>query len=164
MTVRLSRKHLVLRQLSGALPPPGAHKLSVATISNARSGVLQRPTSSISTTTMSIRNTRNYGFLPIPKRLQYDPERPFEFTTLLNVVFGFASTMVVRPQMHPSKICMETYYYAGCKFVLRATTIGYVCSVYLALVMIFESTVELAKSFNVSDTKVANIPTLTQAG
>lgn len=36
--------------------------------------------------------TTDFGFLPIPKRLQYDSERAFEFTTVLNITFGFAST------------------------------------------------------------------------
>ena len=35
---------------------------------------------------------KDFGFLPIPKRLQYDPERPFVFTMVLNVAFGFGST------------------------------------------------------------------------
>lgn len=36
--------------------------------------------------------TMDFGFLPIPKPLQYDTERAFEFTTVLNVTFGLAST------------------------------------------------------------------------
>ena len=36
--------------------------------------------------------TMDFGFLPIPKSLQYDTERAFEFTTVLNVTFGLAST------------------------------------------------------------------------
>lgn len=36
--------------------------------------------------------TKDFGFLPIPKRLQYDPTRGFTFTTSLNITFGFAST------------------------------------------------------------------------
>ncbi|KAF9235646.1 major facilitator superfamily domain-containing protein [Melanogaster broomeanus] len=37
----------------------------------------------------------DFGFLPIPKRLRYDPDKPFHFGLLLNVSFGFASTFVV---------------------------------------------------------------------
>ncbi|EIW81521.1 MFS general substrate transporter [Coniophora puteana RWD-64-598 SS2] len=33
--------------------------------------------------------------VPIPKRLQYDPEKPFYFGLFLNVFFGVASTLVV---------------------------------------------------------------------
>lgn len=36
--------------------------------------------------------TRDLGFLPIPKRLRYDPDRPPHFGLLLNISFGFAST------------------------------------------------------------------------
>ena len=37
-------------------------------------------------------NRKDFGFLPIPRKLQYDPERPFVFTMVLNVAFGFGST------------------------------------------------------------------------
>lgn len=36
--------------------------------------------------------TKDFRFVPIPKRLQYDSTRPFQFTTVLNITFGFAST------------------------------------------------------------------------
>jgi hypothetical protein len=36
--------------------------------------------------------TKDFGLIPIPKRLQYNPDKPFHFGTLLNVSFGFAST------------------------------------------------------------------------
>ena len=35
----------------------------------------------------------NLGFLPIPKRLRYDPDKPFYFGTFLNVFFGVCTTM-----------------------------------------------------------------------
>ena len=37
-------------------------------------------------------NTKDFGFVPIPRRLQYDSERAFKFTTVLNITFGIAST------------------------------------------------------------------------
>ncbi|KAI0056397.1 MFS general substrate transporter [Artomyces pyxidatus] len=37
----------------------------------------------------------DFGFLPIPRRLQYDPEHPAHFGLVLNVVFGLASTFIV---------------------------------------------------------------------
>ncbi|KAI0051500.1 MFS general substrate transporter [Auriscalpium vulgare] len=37
----------------------------------------------------------DFGFLPIPNRLRYDPEHPAHFGLLLNVVFGIASTFIV---------------------------------------------------------------------
>ena len=35
---------------------------------------------------------KDFGFLPIPKRVRYDPERPAHFGLLMNVIFGVAST------------------------------------------------------------------------
>ncbi|KAG6825945.1 hypothetical protein H0H92_001755 [Tricholoma furcatifolium] len=37
----------------------------------------------------------DFGLIPIPRRLRYDPEKPFHFGLLLNVGFGFASTFIV---------------------------------------------------------------------
>ncbi|KIJ14977.1 hypothetical protein PAXINDRAFT_78210 [Paxillus involutus ATCC 200175] len=37
----------------------------------------------------------DFGFLPIPKRLRYNPDKPFYFGLLLNLSFGFASTLTV---------------------------------------------------------------------
>lgn len=42
-----------------------------------------------------VRRTRDFGFLPIPRHCQYDPERPFEFTLLLNGVMAAAATFMV---------------------------------------------------------------------
>ncbi|KZV62441.1 MFS general substrate transporter [Peniophora sp. CONT] len=39
--------------------------------------------------------THDFGFLPIPKRLRYDPERPVEFGLVLNMIFGASSTFIV---------------------------------------------------------------------
>lgn len=39
--------------------------------------------------------THDLWFLPIPKRLQWDPAKPPEFTLLLNLIFGFAATFSV---------------------------------------------------------------------
>lgn len=36
--------------------------------------------------------TKDFGFLPIPRRLQYNPAKPFYFGLLLNASFGFAAT------------------------------------------------------------------------
>ena len=77
----------------------------------------------------STRRTYNFGLLPIPKHLQYDPDQPFEYKTRLVIVFGFASTMTV-------------------------------CNLYYSHPLL----IQLAASFGVDYTRVANIPTLTQAG
>ena len=34
----------------------------------------------------------DFGFLHIPERLRYHPDRPFYFGLLLNIFFGIAST------------------------------------------------------------------------
>lgn len=34
----------------------------------------------------------DFGFLPIPKRLRYDPHKAFHFGLWLNIAFGVAST------------------------------------------------------------------------
>ncbi|KAJ7607119.1 major facilitator superfamily domain-containing protein [Mycena polygramma] len=39
--------------------------------------------------------SHDFGFLPIPRRLRYDSEKPFHFGLVLNVLFGFASTFIV---------------------------------------------------------------------
>ncbi|KZT12236.1 MFS general substrate transporter, partial [Laetiporus sulphureus 93-53] len=39
--------------------------------------------------------TKDLGFLPIPKRLRYDPDSPAHFGLLLNATFGIASTFTV---------------------------------------------------------------------
>jgi hypothetical protein len=36
----------------------------------------------------------DFGILPIPKRLRYDPDKPFHFGLLLNVLFGFVVYLV----------------------------------------------------------------------
>ncbi|EJD54530.1 hypothetical protein AURDEDRAFT_156314 [Auricularia subglabra TFB-10046 SS5] len=86
------------------------------------------PDSNMSSPNTSL-NTRNLGFLPIPKYLQYDPARPFTFSLALNILFGFTSTMTV-------------------------------CNLYYCQPLL----VQFAKTFDVSQTEVAIIPTLTQAG
>lgn len=37
-------------------------------------------------------NTKDFGIIPIPKRVQYDPKNPHEWTLALNIVFGVSST------------------------------------------------------------------------
>ncbi|KAF7318589.1 MFS general substrate transporter [Mycena chlorophos] len=47
------------------------------------------------TSTPTPRYIGDLGFVPIPRRLRHDPERPFEFTWVLNVLFGFGATFTV---------------------------------------------------------------------
>ena len=35
---------------------------------------------------------KDFGFIPVPQHLRYDPTKPFHFGLLLNIAFGFAST------------------------------------------------------------------------
>ncbi|KAK0231434.1 MFS superfamily [Armillaria fumosa] len=44
---------------------------------------------------MSPTPTKDLGFIPIPRRLRYDPDRPFQFGIGLNVLFAFACTFMV---------------------------------------------------------------------
>jgi hypothetical protein len=41
---------------------------------------------------LDARFTKDFGFIPIPHRLRYFPEKPFQFGVVLNISFGFAST------------------------------------------------------------------------
>ena len=38
------------------------------------------------------KSRKDFGFLPIPSQLQYDPEHPAHFGLAMNVTFGIAST------------------------------------------------------------------------
>ncbi|KAH9850127.1 major facilitator superfamily domain-containing protein [Lenzites betulinus] len=40
-------------------------------------------------------SNKDFGFLPIPKSLRYDPEHPAHFGLAMNVTFGLASTFIV---------------------------------------------------------------------
>ena len=42
-------------------------------------------------------NWKDFGLLPIPKHVRYNPERPFHFGLLMNVIFGIASTFSRSP-------------------------------------------------------------------
>ena len=39
---------------------------------------------------------KDFGFIPVPRHLRYDPTKPFHFGLLLNIAFGFASTFSER--------------------------------------------------------------------
>ncbi|KAJ7776834.1 major facilitator superfamily domain-containing protein [Mycena maculata] len=89
--------------------------------------------------------THDFGFLPIPRRLRYDPEKPFHFGLLLNVLFGFASTFIVA----------NLYY---CQPLLSELThkMPFPCDIWRI--------VQFSDSFGVSYERVSRIPTLLQAG
>ncbi|PIL34821.1 hypothetical protein GSI_02608 [Ganoderma sinense ZZ0214-1] len=81
-------------------------------------------------------NWKDFGFLPIPKRVRYDPERPFHFGLLMNVIFGVASTFT----RADSREAVSNLYY--CQPLL----------------------IQFSLDFGVTEREVANIPTLVQAG
>ena len=88
--------------------------------------------------------TRDLYFLPIPKRLQWDPEHPPEFTLLLNAIFGFSATFSSsrwpsdnRARLNPPlSVAVANLYYPQSILI------------------------ELADSFQVPYERVTNIPTL----
>ncbi|KAJ3999822.1 MFS superfamily [Lentinula boryana] len=43
----------------------------------------------------TITSPKDFGFLPVPKRLRYDPDNPFHFGMFLNILFGVTSTFSV---------------------------------------------------------------------
>ncbi|KAJ7663272.1 major facilitator superfamily domain-containing protein [Mycena polygramma] len=73
--------------------------------------------------------THEFFFIPIPKRLRYHPGKSFDFGLLMNLSFGFASTVTV-----------SNLYYAQPLLL------------------------DLAAAFDVSYSKVSQVPTLVQAG
>ncbi len=46
------------------------------------------------------RRPTNFGIVPLPKRLVYDPEHPAHFGLLLNVVFGLSSTFRMSSKLY----------------------------------------------------------------
>ena len=40
---------------------------------------------------------KDFGLIPVPRHLRYDPTKPFHFGLLLNIAFGFASTFSELP-------------------------------------------------------------------
>ncbi|KAF9259070.1 MFS general substrate transporter [Marasmius fiardii PR-910] len=52
-------------------------------------------------------NTKDFGLIPIPKRLRYDPQRPFHFGIALQVLFGLATTFIVANLFYCQPILIE---------------------------------------------------------
>ena len=53
--------------------------------------------------------TKDFGLIPIPRHLRYDPSKPFHFGIALNVAFGFASTFSELFQFFVFRAGNETY-------------------------------------------------------
>ncbi|KAI1789925.1 major facilitator superfamily domain-containing protein [Ganoderma leucocontextum] len=56
---------------------------------------------------------KDFGFLPIPKRVRYDPERPAHFGLLMNVIFGVASTFIVSNLYYCQPLLIQFSLYFG---------------------------------------------------
>ncbi|KPV74970.1 uncharacterized protein RHOBADRAFT_48544 [Rhodotorula graminis WP1] len=89
-----------------ASPPPLAEEAAVVGLESAP--LSGERTSSTATATPTeprkVGGSRDFGFLPIPRRLQYDSARPFHFGLLLNVIFAFAATFSVANLYYPQPI------------------------------------------------------------
>ncbi|GJN88655.1 hypothetical protein Rhopal_001621-T1 [Rhodotorula paludigena] len=49
----------------------------------------------------------DFGFLPIPRRCRYDPERPFEWSTALNWMLALGATVTVAPVYYCQPILVQ---------------------------------------------------------
>ena len=45
---------------------------------------------------------KDFGFIPVPRHLRYNPTKPFHFGLLLNIGFGFVSTFSEWFKLPPS--------------------------------------------------------------
>ncbi|KAH8831355.1 MFS superfamily [Flagelloscypha sp. PMI_526] len=71
--------------------PPSATETTTVTNGSPQSSASPQ----VEEVTAKLQYTRDFGILPIPKRLRYDPDKPFHFSKVLNVSFGFAATFTV---------------------------------------------------------------------
>ena len=68
---------------------------------------LEAPPTQVETKDGSETSTKDFGFVPIPKRLQYDPDHPAHFGILMNVIFGLASTFSTSSLSCALHICAQ---------------------------------------------------------
>ena len=62
---------------------------------------------------------KDFGFIPVPRHLRYDPTKPFHFGLLLNIAFGFASTFSESPSpFFSASYWLNFDYYSCCKSLL----------------------------------------------
>ena len=81
----------------------GAPELTVTdTVSPGPTNVGSGSVKSNLTVTLDTKSQRptNFGIVPLPKRLVYDPEHPVHFGLLLKVVFGLSSTFSTSVETH----------------------------------------------------------------
>ena len=64
----------------------------------------------------------DFGILPIPKRLRYDPDKPFHFGLVLNASFGFISTFSTCLYQQDRFFLTPP---SRCEFILLSTLVEY---------------------------------------
>ena len=88
----LQFRHKVLPEIS-FLPPasmtPVSSRTTIADPATSDKPVKQSQSKNAD---FKILLPKDFGLLPVPRRLQYDPAKPFHFGLLLNIAFGLAST------------------------------------------------------------------------
>ena len=70
----------------------------------------------------SILLPKDFGFIPVPRRLRYDPIKPFHFGLLLNIAFGFASTFSESFPLLYAFYCLNLVYSCRESLLLSAIT------------------------------------------
>ena len=61
------------------------------TISQGEVGMEQYPNQS-NDADFKVLLPKDFGLIPVPRHLRYDPTKPFHFGLLLNIAFGFVTT------------------------------------------------------------------------
>ncbi|KAF4600497.1 hypothetical protein EYR38_005126 [Pleurotus pulmonarius] len=78
--------------------------------------------------------THDFGILPIPKHLRYDPDKPFHFGVALNLAFGFASTFTVANLYYCQPLLIElakafNVSYSEASNIPTLVQAGYACGI-----------------------------------
>ena len=65
---------------------------------------------------------KDFGLIPVPRHLRYDPKKPFHFGLLLNIAFGFASTFSESFPLLCAFYCLNLVYSCRESLLLSAIT------------------------------------------
>jgi hypothetical protein len=65
---------------------------TIADPSSTSQGVVDKEQSQSNDADFKILLPKDFGLIPVPRHLRYDPTKPVHFGLLLNFGFGFAST------------------------------------------------------------------------
>ncbi|QRV94004.1 major facilitator superfamily transporter [Ceratobasidium sp. AG-Ba] len=82
-------------QLTKHMPNPKLLKRTETTSSDTRDLITTSPSPSNTVSPKDVVNALNFGFLPIPSRLRYEPGKPFSFGLPLNLFFGSINGLTV---------------------------------------------------------------------